>query len=248
MSTMPLPRPRRSGNHFVTTVADAITYAVDNGVKLINISVSGSEDSAVEKSAVDYAASKGVLIVAAAGNQQQTAPRYPAAYPSVLSVTAIDSTGALWASSNTGSTVDVAAPGVSLATLFYPGGGYGTWTGTSFSTPVITSLSALLMSAYPNATPDNIRAAVTSTADACCSNAFPGGKVNAVKALAYLANLFPAPAAPWDINGDGKVNITDLSILLSNYTKTGTNIADLNGDAIVNLTDLSILLSHWTGS
>lgn len=110
--------------------AEAIAYAVDNGADVINASWGGYGASSIIEAAVGYAASKGVLVVCAAGNEGYNAdvtPMYPAAYPAtnVVSVAALDRNDALAPFSNRGATsVDIGAPGVSIASTVprWPGG------------------------------------------------------------------------------------------------------------------------------
>lgn len=180
------------GTGTASDTASGIQYAVDHGAKVINLSISFPDDASVIKSAIDYAANHGVLVVAAAGNQAATAPRYPAAYPSVLSVAASDQNDALWESSNTGDTIDMAAPGTFIMTA-NANNTFATWSGTSFAAPIVASAAGLLMSAYPQAPATTIRTAITANTDPCCGNVFPAGRLNVVKALAYLARLYPAP-------------------------------------------------------
>jgi subtilisin family serine protease len=230
----------------VSNIASGIQYAVDHGAKVINISIGGPDISAY-KTALDNAEAKGIIVISSAGNDGQQKVSYPAAYPNVIDVAATNlNDDVLWTSSNYDATVDIAAPGVSIETINYKGG-YNYWSGTSFSSPIVASVAALLRSAFPQAAAAQIRSAIVSTADACCNSKISGGRLNAAKALAYMDNLYP-PAQPvqGDLNGDNKVNLTDLSVLLSNYNTTNT-VADINKSGKVDLTDLSILLGHWTG-
>lgn len=203
----------------VSNIASGIQYAVDQGAKVINISI-GGPDSTAEKSAIDYAESRGVMVIASAGNDGQHKQSFPAAYPSVIGVAATNlNDDNLWTSSNYDATIDVAAPGVTIRTLNYQGG-YNSWSGTSFASPIVAGVVALLRSQFPAATNDNLRAAVETTTDACCNGQITNGRVNAVKALAYLNTLFPpndttkptvaitAPAANATVNGTVSVTAT----------------------------------------
>lgn len=187
---MPLRVLDGNGAGSDATVAQAIQYAVDHGAQILNLSLSFADDSTVLKTAIDYAASHNALVIAAAGNQAGTAPRYPAAYPSVLSVAGTEADDTLSSESNYGSTVDMAAPGVSIFSTLNADA-YAAWTGTSFASPIVAAVAGLLKSAYPSASVADLRAAITTTTDPCCSNKLPAGRINAVKANAYLAAKFP---------------------------------------------------------
>ncbi|KWX10858.1 hypothetical protein TR74_01110, partial [Carbonactinospora thermoautotrophica] len=126
------------------TRAEAIKYAADHGFKVINISQSGvfsnpelAKDNS-EKRAVEYALRNDVVIVAAAGNDGRSTPNYPAAYPGVIAVTAVDRHGKPWAKTQHGPWVTVAAPGVDIYAA-EPGGSYDTGSGTSAATAYVSA-------------------------------------------------------------------------------------------------------------
>ena len=105
------------------TIAAGIRWAVDQGVRIISMSLGGPDDTDVMRDAVAYAHDHNVLIIAASGNGQAEGnlPNYPAAYPSVLAVSATNSTDGVTGFSTTGSFVDIAAPGVGLwSTIWTP--------------------------------------------------------------------------------------------------------------------------------
>ena len=128
----------------------AINYAVDHGAKIINYSGGGPEFSEDEYLAIKKAEAKGVLFVAAAGNEHQNTDLvenyyYPSAYrlSNIISVAAIDINNNLLPSSNWGpSKVDVAAPGENIYSTL-PGGRYGYMSGTSQATAFVTGMAAL---------------------------------------------------------------------------------------------------------
>lgn len=124
-------------------IAESLRWSVDKGVGVINVSLAGP-DSENLRSAVDYAANKGVLIVAAAGNQGMSEPAYPAAYPNVLAVAATDNSDQLLCDSNYGSWVDLAALGDKIFSAA-PGGGYCFQSGTSQASARVAALSASLL-------------------------------------------------------------------------------------------------------
>jgi subtilisin family serine protease len=126
-------------------IAKAIRYAVQNGAQVINMSLGTLEDSKAIKSAVDFAVKNNVALVASAGNNNTSAPQYPAAYPGVITTAATDLLDRKASFSNFGQSVYVDAPGVNIFSS-YPGGYYSVASGTSFSAPIIAGTAALVRS------------------------------------------------------------------------------------------------------
>ena len=117
-------------------------------VNIINMSLSGPRDELVER-AIQKLAAKGVLFVAAAGNEGPAAPpSYPAAYDDVIAVTAVSKDLRGYRYANRGAYIDMAAPGVSIWTAL-PGSKEGYHSGTSFATPYVTASLAAIYSQYP---------------------------------------------------------------------------------------------------
>lgn len=163
--------------------ASGIQWAVDHGAKIINLSLGGSSTSSVERAAIDYAISKGVLLVAAAGNSAEDGN--PTTYPAALIgrkglvVGAADARGARAPFSSTGAYVDVLAPGVdvvgalspALNTNFFtpfsaPGltGSYGIGSGTSYAAPEVAGAAALVWAANPLLSAADVAATIESAA------------------------------------------------------------------------------------
>lgn len=124
-------------------IAEAIIYSADRGAKVINLSMSGPGYSSVLHSAVKYAAAKGVLVVAAAGNSSTDEPFYPAAYDEAIAVSATTPGDQLAPFSNFGPHIELAAPGTDIIST-YPGGGYVNMSGTSMAAPHVAGAAALL--------------------------------------------------------------------------------------------------------
>ena len=117
-----------------SNVANAIIYAADHGVRIINVSISGSSSSSLLQSAIDYAWNKGALVFAAAGNNSSSALTYPAACNHAIAVSSTESNDTFSGFSNYGSWITLSAPGNNILTT-NRGGGYGQWQGTSFASP-----------------------------------------------------------------------------------------------------------------
>ena len=126
-------------------LAQGIIAAVDSGAKLINISMSSFGNSALIRNAIEYASEAGSLIIAAAGNNGIQRVSYPAAHEGVIAVGSVDAMGNHLDFSNTGSQVAISAPGFGVNAA-WTGDQAGSFSGTSFSSPIVTGAIAALMS------------------------------------------------------------------------------------------------------
>ncbi|MGZ0707553.1 S8 family peptidase [Coraliomargarita sp. W4R53] len=126
-------------------VAQGIVQAVDLGVKVINMSLGVYQDTSLLRNAVNYAHQRGVLMVAAAGNDAYNRMPYPAAYPEVLAVTAVDGAGQYALFPNQSKNIDFAAPGVGILTAFEDEGTV-LFSGTSAAAPFVSGTLASLLS------------------------------------------------------------------------------------------------------
>jgi serine protease len=108
---MPLKVLSAGGGGNIGDIAEAIKFAANNGADVINMSLGGAGESQAMKEAIAYAHEKGVVVVAAAGNENRNSASYPARYTHVIGVAAIDSTGQKAPYSNFGAGVDISAPG-----------------------------------------------------------------------------------------------------------------------------------------
>ncbi|GIE78124.1 type VII secretion-associated serine protease [Actinoplanes philippinensis] len=167
-----LPNSKRSTDPTLPRrIADALVWAVNNGADVVNMSLVTEPTPALE-SAVKYAVSKNVVVVAAAGNEGASPsagqPVYPAAYPEVIAVAGIDQQGKHVASSNTGEYVDIAAPGYAIEGPAPQGGGYAIDQegGTSFAAAYVSGVAALIREHSPSLSPSDIRRRLQLTADA----------------------------------------------------------------------------------
>jgi hypothetical protein len=186
---MPVKVLDRNGSGPTSTIAAGIVWAVNHGAQVINLSLGGAGTTQVLQDAVSFAASKGVLVLAAAGNSGSTTKFYPAAYPSVVSVGATQEDDTLYSWSNRGADwVQVAAPGCDTAPV--RGGGYGNFCGTSAATPVVSGIAGLALSLDPTITPDRLAQALRTTARQGTSGV-QYGRVNALRTLAALGLVAP---------------------------------------------------------
>jgi len=193
-------------------VYDGIVWAADqssNGVKVINLSWGLDASSNVLRDAVEYAYDKGVVIVASVGNSGGQV-QFPAAYDNyVLAVTATDYVDTLYSLANTGSEIDVAAPGVSILSTVprgYYGLGsvdYGFWTGTSVAAAHVSGLAALILSIKPFLTVDEVMNIIRFSAEDVNTIHYPGkdeflgyGRIDIEKAIVPLVIETSGGATP----------------------------------------------------
>lgn len=169
-----------------------IVYAADHGAKVINMSIGGSSYSSSLQNAVNYAWNKGVVLVACAMNTGSNTPYYPAALNNVLAVAATDSGDNRASWSNYGTWIDVSAPGVSIYSTTN-GGGYGTGSGTSFSTPQVAGLAALIMSRNPALSNSQVVELIKQNSDDLGSSGYDpyygSGRINVYRALSAVSGM-----------------------------------------------------------
>ncbi|KIH75509.1 hypothetical protein GFER_16275 [Geoalkalibacter ferrihydriticus DSM 17813] len=146
---MPLVVLNSSNSASYSNIASAIVYAVDRGVKVINVSIAGTSFSYTLQNAVDYAWNRGALVFCAAANNNTDDPFYPAALPNAIAVAATDQNDNKASYSNYGDWITIAAPGSSIYTTLR-GGGYGARSGTSLASPIAAGLGALIWSLNPD--------------------------------------------------------------------------------------------------
>lgn len=143
-------------------VAEAIIYAADNGVSIINLSLETELESQVLADAVDYAVNEGCLLIAAVGNGGG-AVAYPAKFPDVLAVSATNNNDVPWTFSNQGAEVDIAAPGVDIFSTNRLGSYSDGLNGTSFAAPHVAGVAALVMSVDSQLTAVQVRQILITT-------------------------------------------------------------------------------------
>jgi subtilisin family serine protease len=131
-----------SGSGTWTSVAQGVVYAADTGASVSNLSLGGTGGDAGLESAIDYAAALDVVQVAAAGNNGNTTPFYPAAYDGVIAVMATDLAGDRTTWSDYGDWCDLCAPGDTVLSL-WKGSQLAWYSGTSMSAPHVAGIAAL---------------------------------------------------------------------------------------------------------
>jgi len=174
-----------AGSGYLSDVIEGIDWAISKNIKVINMSLGCDCNIQSLHDAVIRAKNAGVVVVAAAGNSATNPVIYPAAYPEAIAVSATDSSDQLASWSARGPEIDLSAPGVSIYST-YKGTGYATLSGTSMASPHVAGSAALVLFKNPGFTPDQVLAALESTAtdlgDAGFDNLFGFGLVNAFAA------------------------------------------------------------------
>ena len=153
-----------SGFGDADNVAAGIEYAFSQHVQVISMSLYVSPPGAALAKAVQDAEDAGIVVVAASGNQSSTSVDYPAAYPGVVAVAAVDKSGTIASFSNSGPQVTIAAPGVDVPAEDETGA-TGTADGTSASTAYASAVAALIRAAHPSWTVGQVIRDLISTAD-----------------------------------------------------------------------------------
>lgn len=149
---MPIRIANPNAYAYFSAMADGIRWAADHGARVANISYEGAAGSLTVQSAANYMRSKGGVVVVAAGNSSGYISYAPSDALIVASATGSNDTRASW--SSYGPAVDVAAPGASIYTTTR--GGYGSVSGTSFSSPIVAATAALMFSANPDLAPADV--------------------------------------------------------------------------------------------
>ncbi|WP_327587673.1 S8 family serine peptidase [Nonomuraea sp. NBC_00507] len=198
----PLRRRQASGGR--QPLAKGIRYAADHGADVISMSLGGGsgawEGSADEEEAVRYAIGKGAVLVASSGNDGETANRknFPAAYPGVIAVGAVDRRLKVAGFSNRQDYLSVVAPGTQIVTAD-GGDSYVVGDGTSSAAAMVAGIAALIKSAYPHMSPYHVRTAielgVLKRPTAGYNRSYGHGVANALLAL-RAAEQLSAPARP----------------------------------------------------
>jgi subtilisin family serine protease len=195
---MPIKALDASGEGTYADVIEAIVYAVDHGARVLNLSFGGYAYSQMLSDAIDYAYSKGAIILAAAGNEASSEPIYPAAYANVIAVSATDRYNALWPSSNTGSYIKLAAPGAGILTTGL-GGQFTQVSGTSLSAAHVSGIAALIVSANPSLSNTYVEQVLCQTAEVAVNGQEPGFGRGIVSGARSLEAAGPGPAGFHDV-------------------------------------------------
>lgn len=151
--------PDGSDTTTMNVVSSGIRWATDHGADIINLSLGSANSTTTLREAVQYAADQGVAVIASTGNDGYLdSIRYPAAYESVIAVGSTDEYDEVSYFSNQGSQIDLVAPGqgIVLPDIRQPDS-YRSFSGTSFSAPMVSGVASMLLDAYPEFSPLTLR-------------------------------------------------------------------------------------------
>lgn len=229
---------------YFSTMASGLTWAADHGARVANISYASVPTSSAVQSAANYLRSKGGLLFVSAGNYNRNEGFTPT--NTMVPVSATDPNDARASFSSYGAFVALSAPGLGIYTTV-SGGGYGGVNGTSFSSPIAAAVAALVMSANPVLTPDQVQDILFNTAidlgTAGLDIYFGFGRVNAAGAVAAaLAAPAPDTVAPTVsiLSPEGSITVSGLvAIDLAASDDKGVVRVDLKVNGTVVASDTS---------
>jgi subtilisin family serine protease len=180
-----------TGNAEDDDIASAIIYAADNAVRILNLSFGDIVPSLLQRDAIRYATSKGVLVFASSGNRGGDGHHYPSDFDECVSVGAtnnIPNPDVLYSFTTHGEGMDMVAPGGNIYTCALDAE-YQLVNGTSFSSPAAAAVAALVLSAHPTVTATELRSILASTTYDISPKGFDhetaNGRVDALAAVSF---------------------------------------------------------------
>lgn len=198
-----------SGSGSITHAYEGLAWAANNGAKIISMSWGGDGFSVTAQNLINDAYSRGILLIAAAGNNSSNSSSYPAAYDNVLSVASTGTGDIASYFTSYGTWVDISAPGSGIYSSV-PYGAYATYSGTSMSTPLVSSLAAYIWSRVPNYTNAQVEALIKASSDNIDAlNPTYAGQLGAGRINAQRAMQMACPDSPGDIplNVNGMISL-----------------------------------------
>lgn len=207
VKVLPLQAGYYDGSLYRSDIVRSINYAIDMGVDVINLSCGSDSYSYIENQAIQDAISKGIVVVASAGNDGKRLYKYPASYDNVISVGSISPNDSISSFSNYNNKVDFVAPGEDI----YTTGLYNSYNycdGTSFSTPIASGVVAMMKAVDPTLSPKDINRLLAE-------NAIDKGPLG--KDIYYGHGLIDAYATINSLTGF-EVPVTSVSLNKTNIT------------------------------
>ena len=233
-------------------VVEGIGWSAAEGARVTNSSWGGGSASGSITAAFNQTYEQGVLHVAAAGNDGSSTIGWPASLENVLAVSAMQSNGTLASFSTYGSGLFAAAPGAGIRTTDrsggdgYAGGDTTTIDGTSFASPYLAGVAAMVLSVDPSLGPDAVADVMASTAvDYGASGwdvQYGAGFVN-VKAAVLAAD--PGTECVADVTGDGVVGTDDILLVLSDWGPCAGCDSDIDGDGVTGVNEILAIIAAF---
>lgn len=252
---MPIRVLDTDGRGYNFTVAEAILYAVEHGAHVANLSLGMPEmRSDFLDDVVELATQQGVVVVAAAGNLDNTQQQFPAATECALGVTAIDPDRVKASFASYGGWVSLAAPGVGIHSTL-PVDGYGSWSGTSMAAPFVAGQAALLLSLNPNLEVVQVADLMGGTAvnlnpfNPTYLNQLGMGQIDVIASLQALqaGNIPNLGLLEDDCSEDGDTIVTvgNLVQLANLWGQQAGPPYDQDGDGLVTIVDIQLTARWW---
>jgi subtilisin family serine protease len=238
---------------FITDGYEGVTWAINNGADVINMSWGGSGGSQTGQNIMNAGNTAGVVLVAAAGNDDVSSTFFPAGFNFVISVASTSSSDAKSSFSNYGTWIDISAPGSSIRSTI-PGTGYALKSGTSMASPLVAGLCGLMLSANPILTPADVLSCLQESADNINSQnsayigELGGGRINAEASIICAS----ASAVAFDASVTNIISPVSSSCESSfvpeiNFRNNGQS-SITNLQFTIQLDSNSPVLFNWTGN
>ncbi|HEY3208338.1 MAG TPA: S8 family serine peptidase, partial [Actinomycetota bacterium] len=230
---MPVQVLDAAGTGQDSEIIGGVVWAADHGADVILMGFSNPGFSNALQDAVEYAWSKGVVLVAATGNDGSSSPTYPAGDAKVVGVSATDSSDALWSGSNYGADAFLGAPGVGIS-ADAPGSGTTSVTGTSAAAAIVAGAAALLKANDSSASPAVIAGRLARNADPAGTPDQTGnGRLNLARSLNDTATDPVVPAgAPGGGPLVGPYQIAAEKSAVSGWRKSSDNWSSVNSSQV----------------
>lgn len=246
---LPIKVMNRKGEGYDSVILLGMAYAIEYGVDIINMSIGGDAEKSMYMSMMNRAAKEGIPVIAAAGNEStDVASCTPANIESSIAVSSVDSSGNLSSFSNYGSTIDFAAPGEDIRVIGMNAARYIV-SGTSFATPYVSSVYALMLMADTEQTAADIYELMKEYAqdlgETGWDSSYGYGRVN-LKGLEQEYEgrwLDKSITIAGDVDGDKFLTSVDAYYILCFITGTREpsgkqwEYADVDGDGVVTVLD-----------
>jgi subtilisin family serine protease len=257
-----------NGGATTAELAEGMAYAIAMGADVINLSLGSTASDPVIESLINNAEAAGIVIVAAAGNCGGTdfaaqgcsfrgQTLFPATNNLTVAVAGTDLSDVRATFSSEGNRVDLAAPATgSIRTTIYDKNDVDGWysasiSGTSFASPIVAGVAALVKDAWPDASPRDVRAVLIDTSlrvagmnGSIYTQQHGFGRLQPVQAVTRAERCNLATKGE-DINCDGFVDLLDLSVLASQWNLQRGGRSDINKTGVTDLLDLSLLANKW---